>query len=167
MLKLPGALARFISTAGGIGYWPCCPGTWGTVPGVLLFFSVDRLLSLLANPPLHIPLHLILFISLLLLTFKATAQALDFFSGSDPSQVVIDEIAGVWLALLILRLFLAAPLELFIYPLAFLLFRLFDIVKPPPVYQLQALPGSVGVIFDDLFAGILAAALLLILFVVF
>lgn len=68
----------------------------------------------------------------------------------DPSQVVIDEVAGQLIALL------AAPLNWKYLLASFILFRGFDIVKPPPVRQLERLPGGVGIMMDDVAAGFLA-----------
>ena len=73
-------------------------------------------------------------------------------SGDDPGEVVIDEIAGQWIALLF------APHTLTAYALAFALFRLFDIWKPWPVgWADRSLPGGLGVMADDLLAGVYAA----------
>jgi len=68
----------------------------------------------------------------------------------DPSQVVIDEVAGQLIALL------AAPLNWKYLLASFILFRGFDIVKPPPVRQLERLPGGMGIMMDDVAAGFLA-----------
>ncbi|MDF2233090.1 phosphatidylglycerophosphatase A [Albimonas sp. CAU 1670] len=81
----------------------------------------------------------------------------------DPGEVIADELAGQLLALapLSLGLFLAgAPAHVFPWPGwvgAFVLFRLFDILKPPPVSTAERLPGATGVMADDLVAGLLAA----------
>jgi len=68
----------------------------------------------------------------------------------DPGAIVIDEVAGMTLSVLLL------PLTVPVAILAFLLFRLFDIVKPTPARQAQALPGGAGVMVDDLIAGLYA-----------
>ena len=70
----------------------------------------------------------------------------------DPSQVVIDEIAGMWLALLL------APQVLWYYAAAFLLFRVLDIIKPGPINTVQQRHGGWGIMLDDVLAG--AAALM-------
>ena len=75
---------------------------------------------------------------------------------SDPGAVVIDEVAGLWLALVLL------PLEPGPYLLAFLAFRLFDITKPWPIGWVErSLPGAWGIMADDLVAGLIAGALAL------
>jgi len=72
--------------------------------------------------------------------------------AADPGQVVIDEVLGVWLALAGVT-----TLNWKSWILAFALFRFFDILKPPPIRQLETLPGGVGIIADDLAAGACAA----------
>ncbi len=81
-------------------------------------------------------------------------KALDFFQPSDPKQIIIDEVVGFCG-----RCFLC-PLVLVNCTLAFLLFRLFDIYKPWPIYYCEKLPHACGVVADDVAAGILTAALL-------
>jgi phosphatidylglycerophosphatase A len=71
--------------------------------------------------------------------------------GKDPSRVVIDEVAGVLVSLI------SRPAGLREVLAAFLLFRFFDIVKPPPVNKLETLPGGLGIMADDIAAGILSA----------
>ena len=74
----------------------------------------------------------------------------------DASEVVIDELAGQWIALLVV------PPDWRWWLAAFVLFRLFDIVKPGPVRMAERLPGGLGVMADDVVAGVLASALLLV-----
>ena len=74
----------------------------------------------------------------------------------DASEVVIDELAGQWIALLVV------PPDWRWWLAAFVLFRIFDIVKPGPVRMSERLPGGFGVMADDVVAGVLAAALLLV-----
>jgi phosphatidylglycerophosphatase A len=73
--------------------------------------------------------------------------------GADPQEVVIDEVAGQWLALVPLAL---APLH---YAVGFAAFRLLDTLKPWPIRRLERLPGGLGIMADDLAAGLGAAAL--------
>jgi phosphatidylglycerophosphatase A len=83
----------------------------------------------------------------------ATRVARDY-GVKDPQFVVIDEVAGQLVALI------GAPLAWKSFLAAFILFRAFDIVKPPPVRQLEALPEGAGIVLDDIAAGIFALALL-------
>jgi len=73
----------------------------------------------------------------------------------DPSEIVIDELAGVWVALLGSHLWVA-------WIVGFVLFRLFDIFKPPPIRQAERLSGGLGVLADDLVVGAFAAGVLLL-----
>ena len=74
----------------------------------------------------------------------------------DASEVVIDELVGQWIALLVV------PLDWRWWLTAFVLFRLFDVVKPGPVRTAERLPGGLGVMADDVVAGVLVAILLLV-----
>ena len=67
----------------------------------------------------------------------------------DPSEVVIDEAVGMWIALFML------PHSIVIYSMAFILFRIFDIFKPSYIYRVQNLPGGWGIMMDDVLAGII------------
>lgn len=75
----------------------------------------------------------------------------------DPSECVIDEVAGQFIACAF------APLTLLGFALAFLLFRVLDIFKPWPIYLAERLPGGLGIVADDVVAGVLAGALIVIL----
>ena len=85
----------------------------------------------------------------------AAGAAAEAHHTKDPQFVVIDEVLGQWIALAGARTFNWKS-----YALALALFRLFDIFKPPPVRQLEALPGGLGINADDVMAGIYAALVL-------
>lgn len=78
-------------------------------------------------------------------------------NNSDPSECVIDELAGQWIACAF------APLSLPAYALAFLLFRVFDIAKPWPIRRIERLHGGIGIMFDDVAAALLAGAIIAVL----
>lgn len=81
---------------------------------------------------------------------------LEPFWGEDPSRVVVDEMVGVWIALL------AAPSGNVWYALgAFALFRLFDIFKPLGIHRMESFPGGIGVMMDDILAGIYSFVVLI------
>lgn len=84
----------------------------------------------------------------------AADEAERALGSKDPGAIVIDEVAGMTLSVA------AVPLTLATLVLGFLLFRLFDVVKPFPANVAQRLPGGVGVMVDDLIAGVYALALL-------
>ena len=78
---------------------------------------------------------------------------------SDPSECVLDEVAGQWIALIPIALY-ARPFDWLLYVIAFLLFRLFDVLKFWPLSAAEDLPGGLGVMADDVLAGLIAAAVL-------
>ncbi|WP_083747832.1 phosphatidylglycerophosphatase A [Teichococcus deserti] len=138
------ALPRLLASLGGVGFLRPAPGTWG---------SALVLPVVLGGPWACLGLALLL--SLLGWWALARLPA----ARSDPGWVVIDEGAGQSLALAALPLGAGAPGLI----LAFLLFRLFDIIKPGPVGWADRRKGPTGVMLDDLFAGGLAAAVILAL----
>jgi len=147
-------LARLLATMGGVGRLPYGPGTWGSLATIPLAWVVHGL----GGFPLFALATAVVFLAGL---WAAAAHAPD----ADPPEVVIDEAAGMMLALWPLSLGLwmggAAPWA-FPWPgwlLAFALFRAFDILKPWPLSRLDALPGAWGVMLDDLGAGIIAGLL--------
>jgi phosphatidylglycerophosphatase A len=85
----------------------------------------------------------------------ASDRAIQAFGREDPGEVVVDEVAGSWVALAG-----ATALNGYIIAAAFLLFRLFDIWKPFPIRRLERLPGGIGIMADDLLAGVYAALVL-------
>lgn len=85
----------------------------------------------------------------------AAGHAIRAFGKKDPAHVVVDEVAGSWLALVG-----ATTLNGYALVGAFLLFRLFDIWKPFPIRRLELLPGGTGIVADDLLAGLYAALVL-------
>ncbi len=135
--------ARLVASGGGIGFMPHAPGTWGS----LLAAAVGA--ALLEGGRWLLVLGVVV-------ATAAGLWAIPRAGGTDdPGWVVIDEVAGMWIALLPL----AYPSPLGILA-AFLLFRLFDIVKPGPIGRLDRIAGRVGVMADDLAAGAAAAILL-------
>ena len=135
---------RTIATLGGLGYSPIAPGTLGSAVGLGMAWILS------GNPTYQI-IGCFAAILLTLLSAGPTAKAL---GSPDPKPVIIDEVAGMMVGLA------GLPVTLPVYLIGFLLFRFLDIVKPPPLKQIQRLPGSWGILLDDLGAG-LAANLIL------
>lgn len=140
-----------VATWFGCGYFPWGPGTAGSL-AALIIALVLHIYSGAGRPVL-------LVITLLLLApaIWASTQTARLLDKKDPSIVVIDEVLGQWVTLLG-----ATALRWKSFCAAFLLFRLFDIWKPWPVRDFEKLPEGVGIVADDLAAGIYAALILYI-----
>lgn len=135
-------LALWIATGLGAGYSPVAPGTAGSALTVLILWAVPFSRA-----------GLVVFLVLVTAGGTWAAHRAERLVGEkDPGVIVIDEVAGMTLSVLTL------PLTLPVLAAAFLLFRLFDIVKPFPAHTSQRLPGGLGVMTDDLIAGLYALA---------
>ena len=142
-------LAALIATCGFLGRVPFAPGTAGAAAGLLVFF-------LARNLPGATPLFLFL-AAAVVGTWAAGRHARDL-GKKDPQVVVVDEFCGMWLSLL------AADPPLPVALIAFAAFRVLDILKPPPLRQVERLPGGIGIMADDLLAGgVVRLALFLVL----
>jgi phosphatidylglycerophosphatase A len=140
-----------IGTFFGVGLLKPGPGTYGSIAAVLLWFGAAHLLH-----PTPVALAIGTAIAALVATFigipAATIVARE--SGrEDPGHVVIDEVAGQLIALI------AIPADWRHAVISLLLFRIFDIFKPPPIRQLERLPGGTGIMLDDVAAGLFALVL--------
>ena len=151
-------LALAIATF-GVGYLPLMPGTFGSLVGVGMFLLLAR-----AN----MPLVTVVVVLILVVTFAGiwAGSRIEQLSGrKDPGKVVVDEVAGQLIALFPLTLFTRWSTVAVI--LSFILFRFFDIVKPYPANRLQDLDGGVGIMFDDLVAGVYAAVVVSVFLIIF
>jgi phosphatidylglycerophosphatase A len=135
-------LAVFLATAGYCGYFPIAPGTVGSAAGLLVYLVVWW-----AGSP-------IVEIALIALTFAAgtwaATHAERFFGGIDPGPVVIDEVLGMLVTLAFVPAGWSAVLT------GFVLFRVFDVIKPFPADRLEKLHGGFGIMADDAMAGVYA-----------
>jgi phosphatidylglycerophosphatase A len=138
--------ASLAATFFGIGRLRPGPGTWGSAAAVLLWAVIARWIPpQLQSAVLGVMASAAVFIGIPAATRFARASGL-----KDPQSVVIDEVAGQWIALLF------APVAWKTLLLGFILFRGFDILKPPPVRQLERLPEGTGIVIDDVAAGLYA-----------
>jgi phosphatidylglycerophosphatase A len=142
--------ATFLASAGGTGYAPIAPGTFGSLVGLLIG-------ALLMNFG-----HATLFAGFIIVSIAGYYAVRAAGGENDPGWVVIDEVAGQMAAMLALP----RPAWLGLL-LAFALFRLFDITKPGPIAALDRHPGALGVMADDWLAGLFAFFVLLILLALF
>jgi phosphatidylglycerophosphatase A len=137
--SLPDKLALVLSSCFGVGLIPVAQGTFGTLAAIPLAIALDRL------TPMAAAYVLFFFILLAVWVSARSAGALE---KEDPGEVVIDEVAGLLLTLFLLP---ATALNLC---LGFILFRLFDILKPYPIRRLEKIGGGPGIVLDDLLAGV-------------
>lgn len=142
-------LALQLATWFGCGYSPVAPGTAGSLAALIIGILLHEYAGFTGR-------HFLVLAALLFVpaTWAATITA-DFKKLKDPQIVVVDEVLGQWISLAGAR-----TLNWKSYLAAFALFRLFDIWKPPPVRQLEALPGGLGINLDDVMAGVYAALVL-------
>ena len=153
--------ARLIATGFGLGYIPVAPGTWASLAAVAVGVLIHGLGSF--------PLLLLATLAVIAVAWWAINTALPEMGGGDPSEIVIDEVAGQWLALLAPSFgFWMMGLDSWRFPYpgwlgAFLAFRLFDIWKPWLVGRADGRGDAWGVLLDDLLAGIFAGILVMIL----
>lgn len=135
-------LIKALVTGLGAGYTPRGPGTVGSIVGVALFWAVARLT----------PLNLLIFLAIFtLFSIWSASIAEKMFGEKDSSKIVIDEICGI------LFTFIGHPFNWKIILVGFLLFRIFDIAKPFPIRTIdEKLGGGLGVVLDDILAGIYA-----------
>jgi phosphatidylglycerophosphatase A len=143
------ALARVIATVFGLGYTPKGPGTVGSLGALLAAWLLYTYAGV--GPPWFAALAAVLAIP----GIWAASVVAKEIGRKDPQIVVVDEVVGQWLALTG-----ASHLNWKSWLAAFALFRLFDIWKPPPVRQVERLPGGVGIVADDAMAGLYAALVL-------
>ena len=130
----------------GIGTLGPGPGTWGSAAAVLIWWGVAHAVTLKIQPFALATLALVAII----VGIPAATRTAHAAGKEDPGFVVIDEVAGQWITLLFVPVAWKTLLA------GFILFRAFDIVKPPPVRQLERLPEGTGIVVDDVGAGIYA-----------
>jgi phosphatidylglycerophosphatase A len=154
-------IKRLLTSCFGLGWMPIAPGTWGSLPPMVI---MGLLLQCKASIP---TLCVILAVQVLvwsvvcvMLAPSAIAQT----GKEDPGEIVADEAAGQAVTFLAVPLMMIGPYTpIQAWGLAgagFLLFRVFDIIKPWPVNRLESLPRGWGILADDLMAGIYAGACL-------
>ncbi|MDI1472292.1 phosphatidylglycerophosphatase A [Thermodesulfovibrio sp. 1176] len=137
-------LYKMIATVFFIGYCPVAPGTVA---------SAFAMVILLIFAPSDTVILFILITSLILGTVASEKVAKES-NSKDPSYVVIDEFAGYLTAVVFL------PLNWQILVAGFVLFRFFDILKPPPIRQTQKIAGGLGIMLDDFLSGVISNLLI-------
>jgi phosphatidylglycerophosphatase A len=145
-----------IATVFGVGRLPFAPGTAASIVAL----PIAWLIVALSGSP-----FLLLFAGLLVNAIGA--WACELYSRDkgekDPSECVIDEVAGQWIACAFIPTNSSIGFMLLGYSLAFVLFRVFDILKPWPISAAERLPGGIGIMADDFVAGLAAGAIIAVL----
>ena len=136
-----GKISLTLSTWFGTGLLPVAPGTFGTLGAVPLVFG----LPCLGTVP-----GVFIIVMVIAVAIWASDRSQELLGNDDPSEVVIDEVAGFSLTMFFL------PLSWLTLGLGFILFRVFDILKPYPIKQAEKLRGGLGIVMDDLVAGFYA-----------
>lgn len=127
-----------------MGYLPVAPGTWGTAAALLIIVALKP----------SVAVFIVLLAASAVLGTVASGEAEKVLKKKDPGNIVIDEVSGYFFAMAFL------PQTAGYFIASFILFRVFDIIKPQPINRLQYLSGGVGVMADDIAAGILTNVLL-------
>ena len=138
------AAALVIATACGVGYVPVASGTFGSAAGLLLWAFI---------PPAFTPQLVTIAVLFALGSWTGTV-AERHFGRIDPGEVVIDEVMGMLIT------FFLIPVSWMGMLAGFLLFRVFDVIKPYPAQNLERLPGGLGMMADDAMAAVYANLLL-------
>ncbi len=141
MISKPNAV-MFLATGGYVGHAPFASGTFGSLVGLPIVYLLSKANGALA---------LILVVALVLGAVWVAHKAESALQAKDPGCIVIDEIAGMCVTMLFIPLTLTTGIA------GFFLFRLFDVIKPPPIRQVERkLHGGWGVVMDDVVAGVMA-----------
>lgn len=129
---------KFIGSGFYTGYFPIASGTVGSLAAILIYLvpGFEKLYII-------IPATIILIVYGIYLGTKFETQY-----GKDPSECTVDEFVGTWISLI------ALPKILWIIVVAFFVWRILDIVKPPPARNLEKLNGGLGIMIDDVISGL-------------
>ena len=153
-------IKKLILSCFGIGFLPVAPGTFASLLPLGIFLSIRCYCEQDISGLVFLFIAMIIS-SVLCLLYAGQAEKAE--GVKDPSWIVIDEFAGQAMALFPAAL-LSGPRKVVAASLAsFVLFRLLDILKPPPIHEMQQIDGSLGVLIDDLVAGIMAGTVLCII----
>ena len=131
-------LVKALSTFFYVGFLPLIPGTFASLIGVSIFYLTRG----------NFWLMILLTASIIILGFAVSGEAERMFKKKDAKYIVIDEVAGMLLSLIFL------PFDIKFVIIAFVLFRLLDILKPYPANRFHELKGSIGIMGDDIVAGL-------------
>jgi len=134
-------IVKLIATGLGLGYSPVIPGTIGSLLGVAIFLVMKYLCHSLVCP-------VFIIVILFFIGVMTGTETEKLVGKKDPHLIVIDEVVGA-----IIFLYMV-PFKLLYIITGFVIFRILDIVKPPPAWQSQRLSGGLGIMVDDLIVGL-------------
>ena len=170
--RKPSGVADYLSlalTTFGVGYLPLAPGTWGSLLATAFYaalsnsFGSYRYTPSLAPPEAKVAaIHAVIMVAFALFVFIgiwAANRSIELLGNTDAPQAVVDEVIGQ----LVVFFFIPFTRSWVLIGAGFVLFRLFDIWKPYPINKLQDLPGGIGVVTDDIAAGIYAGMVLTVI----
>ena len=146
-------IAEWIGTVFYLGKLPLAPGTWTSLVATIVWYFIFKDLNVYFFPMVTFLLFILGIISSNVIIKDSKEH--------DPSKIVIDEWVGQWLAFTLLPVTIQTGL------IGFLAFRFFDILKPGPVKKMERLPKGLGVMADDVMAGILAYFIIKIYYLTF
>ena len=139
-------LAEIIGTVFYIGKLPGAPGTWGSFAALISWYFLKPLIS--------DPLFLLITGGIFFLGIAVSDILINAWERTDPKEIVIDEWVGMWIGLYLV------PHDYKWGLLAFLAFRIFDIFKPGPIQKMDEMHDAIGVMMDDVVAGIITCLLI-------
>lgn len=144
-------LEKLLGSGFYTGYIPFASGTFGSLAALAIYFIPG-----FEKPVILIP-------AIIIFTFYGvyTGSKFEKIYGEDPAECTIDEVVGMWISLLFL------PKSVVIALIAFLVWRIMDIIKPPPARQLEGLHGGLGIMMDDIVAGIYSLLIVQIVIIIF
>jgi phosphatidylglycerophosphatase A len=151
--KRPFTLLSFIRRTSAslmyLGYFPFASGTVGSAITVIGIWFLNHKYPCFFSPA-HLMQYWLAIMAVIAVSIFLSSKSKDVFGSDDPSQVIIDELAGQFIT------FFMIPISLKVLVTGFVLFRFFDIVKPFPVHKFEELDDGVGIVMDDVAAGVYA-----------
>ena len=139
-------IAEIISTVFYVGRLPIAPGTWGSLIALICWYII--------KPAISDPLFLLITGGIFFMGIATSEIMTRELSEKDPQEIVIDEWVGMWVSLYLVQ-------HDFLWGLAtFFIFRMFDIFKPGPIYEMDQMEGGIGIMMDDVVAGIITCLLM-------
>jgi len=143
-------LYKMIASIFYVGYLPVAPGTLGSLAALALYYFINHNAVIMAAVILIV----------IIFGFITAGRVEKIFQEKDPDEIVIDEFAGMLISLY------GIPPTMGYIVAGFLLFRFFDIVKPKPISGLEKLNGSLGIMSDDIIAGVYANIILQVVYLI-